>query len=383
MLIVEESMMSLTELLTSLTKDELHNIRRTLNIQQASQLNKADLVQRLYSYMMEHLNQHLEKLDHNRYNVLDKVSKAPGCKVPLSEMVKDENYDPAYFQAYGLLLIKNDTVHLSEEIGEGMRRYDPKRLKMILDRNTDWVKLTQGLLYYYGCMGGQELKEKIEHYTGQSIDGNEYEHMISELEQYDGSVSHGPHGFSHYTVDDPKRILGEQSNRPELDYYPFTKAQVLSASADGFVDRHAGYVSFVSFIKKHWTMEAEEADLMTAELVDRIQRGESPSELVSALQDELDFKDMQLVQQLLDGLMVLMNNTRLWELKGYTPQELSRNGRKQSIPQAPSPLTQAGSRQVGTGTEGTVYSFQTKKKVGRNDPCPCGSGKKYKKCCLG
>jgi len=22
-------------------------------------------------------------------------------------------------------------------------------------------------------------------------------------------------------------------------------------------------------------------------------------------------------------------------------------------------------------------------KVGRNDPCPCGSGKKYKKCCAG
>ena len=27
---------------------------------------------------------------------------------------------------------------------------------------------------------------------------------------------------------------------------------------------------------------------------------------------------------------------------------------------------------------GTVV---TGKKVGRNDPCPCGSGKKYKKCC--
>jgi uncharacterized protein YecA (UPF0149 family) len=22
-------------------------------------------------------------------------------------------------------------------------------------------------------------------------------------------------------------------------------------------------------------------------------------------------------------------------------------------------------------------------KIGRNDPCPCGSGRKYKKCCLG
>jgi uncharacterized protein YecA (UPF0149 family) len=24
---------------------------------------------------------------------------------------------------------------------------------------------------------------------------------------------------------------------------------------------------------------------------------------------------------------------------------------------------------------------RTSAKVGRNDPCPCGSGKKYKKCC--
>ena len=24
---------------------------------------------------------------------------------------------------------------------------------------------------------------------------------------------------------------------------------------------------------------------------------------------------------------------------------------------------------------------KSKKKAGRNDPCPCGSGKKYKKCC--
>ena len=31
--------------------------------------------------------------------------------------------------------------------------------------------------------------------------------------------------------------------------------------------------------------------------------------------------------------------------------------------------------------EGTVRKPVTSKKVGRNDPCPCGSGKKYKKCC--
>jgi len=42
---------------------------------------------------------------------------------------------------------------------------------------------------------------------------------------------------------------------------------------------------------------------------------------------------------------------------------------------APSPMAEAAKRKeaVAVGKAGS--------KVGRNDPCPCGSGKKYKKCC--
>ena len=39
---------------------------------------------------------------------------------------------------------------------------------------------------------------------------------------------------------------------------------------------------------------------------------------------------------------------------------------------------------AGVAGGGGVSSQQSKvsgRKVGRNDPCPCGSGKKYKKCC--
>ena len=35
----------------------------------------------------------------------------------------------------------------------------------------------------------------------------------------------------------------------------------------------------------------------------------------------------------------------------------------------------------GDGTMSTNRTVKKGKKVGRNDPCPCGSGKKYKKCC--
>lgn len=49
----------------------------------------------------------------------------------------------------------------------------------------------------------------------------------------------------------------------------------------------------------------------------------------------------------------------------------------------------AAKQQLGTGGQGAANNAEQKKsepivnkdKVGRNDPCPCGSGKKYKKCC--
>ncbi len=38
-------------------------------------------------------------------------------------------------------------------------------------------------------------------------------------------------------------------------------------------------------------------------------------------------------------------------------------------------------RMAGSGDQGPVQQVIRGEKVGRNDPCPCGSGKKYKKCC--
>jgi len=61
-------------------------------------------------------------------------------------------------------------------------------------------------------------------------------------------------------------------------------------------------------------------------------------------------------------IVEVRNTTRLWTNYGHTPNELS-SGEKSDLRLLP--------------------SVQTKHilKVGRNDPCSCGSGKKYKKCC--
>jgi len=37
---------------------------------------------------------------------------------------------------------------------------------------------------------------------------------------------------------------------------------------------------------------------------------------------------------------------------------------------------------LGGWDDEEIQPYVPDEKVGRNDPCPCGSGKKYKKCCL-
>ena len=43
--------------------------------------------------------------------------------------------------------------------------------------------------------------------------------------------------------------------------------------------------------------------------------------------------------------------------------------------------TSAGAASAGDETVREKQPVHKQKKPGRNDPCPCGSGLKYKKCC--
>lgn len=77
----------------------------------------------------------------------------------------------------------------------------------------------------------------------------------------------------------------------------------------------------------------------------------------------LVFENDTQVQDFMNLIMTAKNNKRIWENKGHTPNELV-NMRKSQPSNQPQEI-----------------AVHQPKKVGRNDPCPCGSGKKYKRCC--
>ena len=96
----------------------------------------------------------------------------------------------------------------------------------------------------------------------------------------------------------------------------------------------------------------------------------------------------------------MSNNTRIASNRGFTPNEMQE--RMGSLPHSIefgpniSRALQTGEMNIGELRQGIFgsnipVSWKTsmlsdldrieQKKPGRNDPCPCGSGKKYKRCC--
>jgi len=74
----------------------------------------------------------------------------------------------------------------------------------------------------------------------------------------------------------------------------------------------------------------------------------------------LIFNDTKQIQKFFDLLTLAKNNTRIWENKGHTPEEI---------------------HVLLANSQSEEFIIHQPKKVGPNDPCPCGSGKKFKKCC--
>ncbi|MEA1912136.1 MAG: SEC-C metal-binding domain-containing protein, partial [Spirochaetota bacterium] len=67
------------------------------------------------------------------------------------------------------------------------------------------------------------------------------------------------------------------------------------------------------------------------------------------------------------------------------PAEKHRSSKIKGATESHSGLSQFGSGKNAQGNSASapekVQVKRTTPKVGRNDPCPCGSGKKYKHCC--
>ncbi|UJL48205.1 SEC-C domain-containing protein [Virgibacillus sp. NKC19-16] len=359
---------NLHEGLNNYTKDELADIRSYLDIKNASSLKKAELINLLQETIPDKLERVCQLWDTDRFKLLTNIAENGGFIVTTEEDIQVEQI--RYLRRTGLIYTGTfegkQVLAVPEELIEPILALKNNiKVRANVKRNTMWIKLTRGILYYYGTLNSPKLVEMVENHMNEPVDLRDYYFVMHDSNAYCKQLHIDEDGFSNGRVFDPKEVKQEHKARSDIPYYPFTKQQLLRAGEPEFVERNNSYMKLVSYLTKNFDITKAEADGIAEECVYATRIGDGPNEVMGFLSQTFEFNSTEKVQAVMDKVVELMNNTREWFLKGYTSSELFEQEKKALQP-LPASKKNESKKSV---------------KVGRNDPCPCGSGKKYKKCC--
>lgn len=257
-------------------------------------------------------------------------------------------------------------VYRSLELDDFWKKWE--RRQLILDYILAAVHL------YGACERGKLLEifnsQNAEAATADEMDLTALKHLARE-QMY--SI-HRDYWISSYFRDEgreelPKLLEGTR-NKP---YYIPDKAEFLRYADDLYTPNTLQLERLKAHVLKHIIRDRELADI----LVENIQAASSMEAPLDELLDEFAYLDIEMSEGQIGALLPLLvevhNNTRMWINRGFTPVELRNHFSPERAPLA--------SRPMGVVSEADFGRSAAAPKVGRNDPCPCGSGKKHKKCC--
>ncbi len=350
----------------------------------------------------------ISHLDSLAYNLLSRTVRSEGV---LAEESSDEEtlellrhlglLFSGILEAQGLVLV------VPAEI---MQRYGEQILsaeaRQSAERNDRILSACLSVLDYYGVLSIKGLLEKLES-VGCKVTAEQLD-QLSWVAQ--------AHGYMYYIdvdvvrhpgADEFEWILAEQKARPKLPYAKLP-ADLLAENPAGLTKRPA-YAAFAEHLLRNGTAD-DDVTLMLETVDGGFKNGQNPVGVLEELtlficgdpeDEEEDEEDNAVLAGAYAFLDRMLDETPVWYLKGHTPAAAERRGVEVE------PLVD---RDMFDDDEffGDEYPLDEPlddddddfmdldyllpsqeadsppsktSKVGRNDPCPCGSGKKYKKCC--
>ena len=252
-------------------------------------------------------------------------------------------------------------------------------------------QLILGLLNLYGILSFHELEELSAIYDPRLKIPGLY-HAIADsylLKSRGVTIDRKLYYISPYMTD-PDNIWQEISSRSTISRARFTEEKVMDAGIWGapqppVTDATGPFRSVIS--KLHKT--EEEINWLTGEYWMLLNNDLDPFNLIQEILDESP-QTMESVNLLVSRFNDWVNNVPRWILKGNTSNHAFETYERPKLEERPPQLIMGpNARKAGITISQEELNkiwedeFQPPKgKIGRNAPCLCGSGRKYKNCCL-
>ncbi|MBO6236571.1 MAG: SEC-C domain-containing protein [Schwartzia sp.] len=360
---------TLKNALATMTRQELDDIRYNVGLSGTSSMNKAELIEKLVPAIVEFSRTWFVSLLDEQYQAFRHLDAKKGIS---SEFRADESRLD-YFQSLGLMVCgayKGELAwYMPKEIMEEFRQLDQNQaFRKAVELNNDVFRVAAGLLFYYGVMDYDRLFAKVRQHLEISTEDLSFSDFMKVM--FNGScwqrnVRTSEHVAYYCTVMDPGKIL-EAQDKIGVGFAKLSYGQVYDAGEEDYIEATNEFKGLAQFFMAAYKMDVLRAAEVVGQITILLQNGGEMKDILAYIEklgEPENEKDMEALSPLLIGFH---QSLRMWKLKGHTPTEI-----------VTGKLDPEG---------GEIISFEAarrkKAKVGRNDPCPCGSGKKYKNCCM-
>lgn len=413
--------MFLREYLTKYTKEELLDQARSFEIKKCSGLRKADLIDRIVDTFCaeEMLRSRLACLTKEQMDLFRKACISPTA-VSVNEVV-----DAMQLYRYwiGYFEDPTDRFCVFEDVAVAFSKIDDKAFQLKQCRKGWLVKCIHFFIQYYEIAPIEVIYEMYRQKVKDSID-----EMIEILWEMPVDIVEsclftmdklGMEGwpkenplysekgiFVHLQLFENEEFDYLLRQQMDKDFYIPSVQQIDEICRIGYEASSSAYKKLESFFIKKLKFSYEQAVTGCLQVWANSYEGESPSKIINKMTEaNIEFEE-KMINELLELLVAAHNNTRMKENRGYKPSEMAR---KMPIDKMPiivpasskaatilkDAVPQLQAMGVPVDLNGNTDVIQTtmfpkgmneepirvEKKIYPNDPCPCGSGKKYKKCC--
>lgn len=236
--------------------------------------------------------------------------------------------------------------------------------------------LIVGLVQMYGALSTSDLYRLLTQRYDVIMEESELFHFLTQRYRLQIELEVFPlpkgMGIASELVENPEAFYRSVQKRTDLDYYFFDEEELFMFGEGEFYPEFDEAADLEDFLNE---LEPDNAvkNMDHVLLAWGFTQTEVPlNKIVSIFSKAYPMKGLETINELMQLMVDFQNNVPRWSLKGYSPTELFAGERKhlQPLPELP----------FGMPTMGNQIK-NIEPKVGRNDPCPCGSGKKFKKCC--
>lgn len=364
----------LIDVLMSLTKTELDDIRINLGVGGTSSLKKQELADALAGAILNFAPNWLANIENEQYELLNKIVQSETC-------IKGDIITPSqvdYLSSIGIVFSgskdKEHYLFIPEELKEIFKNINSKSFKKKVLLNNETVRLATGILFYYGYLDYEQLYEMVtriinkkeislDRFVGVLINGSCWQDEIITLEI----------GAQHINVVNPEELIETQLEWSKEEFRPLSYEEIYQAGQPGYVVKNQQYLQMEKFLAEKLNVSIEEVNGFMQDIIIMIMNEETSAFIFDYMQDMIAIPNQKIAKQLSLLLLELYNSVNIFKLKGYTLNELDKMMGKTA-----KGLVASKAR----GKDNVIRVSFGEKTAGRNEPCPCGSGKKYKKCCM-